>query len=313
MSSLENWLARVVAWARERPDVIAVTLVGSHAKGLAREGSDVDLVVVVERVEALLAEDDWLSAFGVVQSIRDEDYGLVHSRRVQYEGGPEAEWGLADRRWTSTNPLDEGTARVIRAGMRVLYDPHAVVEKLEHAVKTLRPSAESIATDRLFLRRPTWDDLPVCFEIHGDPATSRFRRDGPDRTIEQSTATLAKWLSHWKLYGFGPWTVGKRDDADAPAIGFGGLRWRAADELPGLNLYFRFRPAAWGHGYATELARASAQFAFGRVGASELTAIINPDNTPSIRVVERIGMRLLGEVDYRGSPSLLYALKAPER
>jgi predicted nucleotidyltransferase len=122
MQSIDELLARIVAWAEPRPDVIGLALVGSHARGAAKPGSDVDVVLVVESMDPYLADDAWPSSFGELQSLHDEDYGLVRSRRAVYQSGVEVEWGLADRRWLQVPP-DPGTAEVVAAGMRILYDP----------------------------------------------------------------------------------------------------------------------------------------------------------------------------------------------
>ena len=52
------------------------------------------------------------------------------------------------------------------------------------------------------------------------------------------------------------------------------------------------RRSRWGHGYATEAARAAVDFAFTTVGAGEVISLIRPDNTRSIRVAEKIGETL---------------------
>lgn len=131
---VEALLQAAVAWAKGREDVLGVALVGSHARGTAGPTSDVDLVLVVRAVETLFADDGWLSKFGRVLSIEHEDHGLVRSRRVRYQGGLEVEWGLTDARWCVTEPLDHGTAEVVAAGARVLFDPHGMVGALAAAV-----------------------------------------------------------------------------------------------------------------------------------------------------------------------------------
>lgn len=47
---------------------------------------------------------------------------------------------------------------------------------------------------------------------------------------------------------------------------------------------------AWGHGYATEKARACIEWGFATLDAQYFTSMIHPDNTPSIRVAERLGI-----------------------
>jgi predicted nucleotidyltransferase len=130
--SIDALLASIVAWAERRPDVVALALVGSHARGTAGPGSDVDVVIVAESADPYLEDDEWPRAFGELETLHDEDYGLVRSRRATYRGGLEIEWGLADRRWLRVPP-DPGTADVVAAGTKVLYDPSGALAALVRA------------------------------------------------------------------------------------------------------------------------------------------------------------------------------------
>jgi predicted nucleotidyltransferase len=122
---LDELLERVLRWATERPDVRAVVLVGSHARGAARPDSDVDLVLLVERPRDLIADTAWLGAFGAVERREIERWGRVVSVRAWYAGGAEAEFGLATPDW-ATRP-DDGTRRVLGDGARVLLDHDGVL------------------------------------------------------------------------------------------------------------------------------------------------------------------------------------------
>jgi predicted nucleotidyltransferase len=124
---LEELLERVLRWATDRADVRAIVLVGSHARGAARPDSDVDLVLLVERPDELVANTAWLSAFGRVERHAVEHWGRVVSLRCWYACGPEVDLGLATPDW-ATRP-DEGTERVLRDGARVLLDRDGVLAR----------------------------------------------------------------------------------------------------------------------------------------------------------------------------------------
>jgi RimJ/RimL family protein N-acetyltransferase len=47
------------------------------------------------------------------------------------------------------------------------------------------------------------------------------------------------------------------------------------------------------------------------VGLTEVIAIVRPDNQPSIRVIEKLGMTLKKEIIYKGEPGLFYILSKP--
>jgi len=65
---------------------------------------------------------------------------------------------------------------------------------------------------------------------------------------------------------------------------------------------------AAGPGYATEAAAAARDFARDTLGARRLTAIIHPDNRPSQRVAEKIGLKPEKRTrDRTGKDVVLYA------
>jgi hypothetical protein len=119
---VDQFLSSFAEWAQGQPDVEAVALVGSWARGTARPDSDVDLVIVAADPGVYLGDEAWLRRFGTPSSIADEDWGLVQSRRVIYANGLEVEFGLTTRAWLATDPTDAGSAQVVTDGACVLSD-----------------------------------------------------------------------------------------------------------------------------------------------------------------------------------------------
>ena len=98
--------------------------------------------------------------------------------------------------------------------------------------------------------------------------------------------------------GFAPWAVLTRGDGQL--VGWGGLYEDPFDPGWGVELGYSLHPAAWGQGYATELARACLALADEELEAPEVWAFVHPDNTASRRVLGRAGfaqVRLLPEKD----------------
>ncbi len=118
---IKLFLQRLQHWAKKRPDVLCLLLVGSYAAQLARPDSDVDLVIVTHDPQIYLTTPSWISEFGQVARYQKELYGWVTSLRVWYEEGLEVEYGITDERWIQL-ALDEGTQNVLRGGALVLLD-----------------------------------------------------------------------------------------------------------------------------------------------------------------------------------------------
>lgn len=132
------------------PDIEAVALVGSYARGAPTATSDVDLVLLVDHPESYLRDRRWPQLFGVVVADRIEDYGGVTSLRVWYEDRLEVEYGLTDRTWADM-PLDAGTRRVISGGMRVLFEREPLLSR--HLLRPqARPANRRLQRTRRVLR-----------------------------------------------------------------------------------------------------------------------------------------------------------------
>ena len=78
----------------------------------------------------------------------------------------------------------------------------------------------------------------------------------------------------------------------APFAGFVGLSVPsfAAHFTPAVEVGWRLARPHWGHGYATEAARAAMADGFDRVGLAEIVSFAVPANVRSVRVMQRLGM-----------------------
>jgi len=130
MPDISLFLEHLTRWTVTQSDLTAVLLVGSYARGAARNDSDVDIVMITPTPQRYLQDDRWLSTFGQVTRVQDEDWGHVQSRRVFYADGLEVEFGITTPQWAKVDPVDAGTPRVISDGARVVYDPGGILARL---------------------------------------------------------------------------------------------------------------------------------------------------------------------------------------
>jgi ribosomal-protein-alanine N-acetyltransferase len=80
---------------------------------------------------------------------------------------------------------------------------------------------------------------------------------------------------------------------DARIIGWGGLYDDPFDPGWGIEIGYFFDPAAWGHGYATELTAASTSMADNVLRVPEVRAFAHPENIGSRRVLEKAGFEVV--------------------
>jgi RimJ/RimL family protein N-acetyltransferase len=172
-----------------------------------------------------------------------------------------------------------------------------------------------IETPRLLLRPWRKSDLPLFAELNADPVAMRFLAGVLTR--EASDAYVARAERHLADHGFCKWAV--EAPGVAPFIGAVGLGYIgfAAEFTPAVEVAWRLDRRYWGQGYATEAARAAMEDGFNRVGLTEIVAQTALSNTPSRRVMERLGMTQSVEFDHPNQPAtsplrrhILYRLSA---
>ncbi|MFO0888407.1 MAG: GNAT family N-acetyltransferase [Isosphaeraceae bacterium] len=162
-----------------------------------------------------------------------------------------------------------------------------------------------LSTDRLTLRMFTEGDLDSYAEMCADAEVMRYL-GGTTMSRSEAWRSMAMVVGHWALRGFGLWAVEER--SSGAVVGRVGC-WQP-EGWPGLELAWTLRRAYWGKGYATEAARAALGVAFGELGKSHVISMIHSENQASIRVAQRLRMRLEGRTELLGHPVLVYGIRS---
>lgn len=165
-----------------------------------------------------------------------------------------------------------------------------------------------ISTERLLLRKPVSADLRSYYAIHSDPEANRFNPSGPVVSTEQAKKALRHLCRHWQKHGFGYWMVASQERPTF-VIGCGGIMMKQIDGVERPNLYFRFRPSAWGHGYAFEMGTEARKLAFESLKMTEIAATVRPRNAPSIRLLEKLGLKRYTRFNDPHGLTLVYLLR----
>jgi ribosomal-protein-alanine N-acetyltransferase len=152
---------------------------------------------------------------------------------------------------------------------------------------TQRP-APDLHTDRLVLRHWVAADRHPFAAMNADPEVMTYFPATLDRgTSDAWFERMNESLDH---DGYGLWAVARRDD-DA-WLGMTGLAAPTFDApfTPCIEIGWRYPVSSWGHGYATEAARAVLEHGFGALGLVEILSWTTVANRPSRAVMERLGM-----------------------
>jgi RimJ/RimL family protein N-acetyltransferase len=145
-------------------------------------------------------------------------------------------------------------------------------------------------TERLTLRRFLPSDVDQLAPVFAQEEVWRFPY-GRGMTRDETASFVASQLVHWDEHRFGLWVVGER--AGGRTVGYAGLAVPtfAPELLPAVEVGWRFEPAVWGRGYATEAATAALDEAFTTLGLEQVCSLPQVDNPPSCRVADRLGLR----------------------
>ena len=150
-------------------------------------------------------------------------------------------------------------------------------------------------TVRLRFRQMTPTDLDSMSALLGDPVVMTYYPAPKSR--EQAAQWISWNQSSYAEHGHGLWIV---ETQDGEFLGDCGLTWQDVNGRPDLEVGYHMRTEAQGRGYATEAASACKDFAREVLRVPRLVAIIHPDNGPSRRVAEKLGMVRI-EDDYDGA------------
>jgi RimJ/RimL family protein N-acetyltransferase len=150
---------------------------------------------------------------------------------------------------------------------------------------------EELCTDRLRLRAWTTSpaDLARLTDLYGREEVQRWIGGTPSVPPAE---LVERWATVHSLdERYGCWAIETGDGPPAGTVLFKPLPNGVGEVEVGWHLH----PDSWGHGYATEAARAVIRRGF-EAGVPEVYAVVRPGNAASMAVCSRLGMEPLGRL-----------------
>ncbi len=162
-----------------------------------------------------------------------------------------------------------------------------------------------LETQRMVLSRMEMADVDSLMGIFSDPVAMRHY---PATKSREETEGWVRWVQgSYEKEGFGLWIATLKDSED-----FAGQCGLVRQEVEGedeVEIGYLFLRRLWGRGLATEAASACRDYGFGSLGLDRLVSLIAPDNLPSRRVAEKVGMTLEREVHKWDRRICLYSVE----
>ena len=165
----------------------------------------------------------------------------------------------------------------------------------------------TLETRRLLLRQFRESDLDAWARITSDPEVMRYVGGSP-LSRDEAWRSLGYALGHWKIRGFGLWAAEEKKTGEL--VGRIGLY--QPEGWPGLEVGWLVARPRWGEGFASEGGAASLAHAFRVLGARRVISVIEPPNTASIRVAEKLGERFSERRQLQGKQVAIYATSRAE-
>jgi RimJ/RimL family protein N-acetyltransferase len=183
------------------------------------------------------------------------------------------------------------------------------------------PEVPPVETERLLLRAWSETDVEPYARMLADLQVMHYMGFGlaatakhlaaaamPREARKQARRAIAFYTSHWAEHGLGHWAVEER--ASGLLIGriglFRHLDWTA--DSSNVEVGWLLARSAWDRGFATEGGTASLAFAFERLRVERVVSITRPGNVRSERVMQRLGLGLVGTTRWRGGKVIWYAI-----
>lgn len=153
------------------------------------------------------------------------------------------------------------------------------------------PQLPVIETERLRLRMLNDTDVPALFEIFSDPEVMRYWSSAPMRSIDEASQLLAEIGSGFRSGTLYEWGIAQR--ADDAVIGTCTL-FHIDSRNRRAEIGYALRSSHWGRGFMIEAAGALIDFSFDKLALHRLEADVDPNNTASLVLLERLGFEREG-------------------
>jgi [ribosomal protein S5]-alanine N-acetyltransferase len=125
-------------------------------------------------------------------------------------------------------------------------------------------------------------------------------------TREQVVAFLGKIIG-WERAGL-PSLLALELKPEHTLLGYCGFYHHPPEVTQDVEIGYRLHPDYWNRGLMTEAARAVRDHGFRELNLPRVISLIHPDNVPSRRIAEKMGMTFEKEIIFRRFPTHVFAL-----
>jgi RimJ/RimL family protein N-acetyltransferase len=156
---------------------------------------------------------------------------------------------------------------------------------------------KDFTTKRLIIRRFKEDDLPELEQLIVDPQVNKYFSAGlvyQVLVLHQIDYIISQTITSYYVDEDMNSMFAIEEKGSKELIGFVGFEQRSID--PVLRITYSIRHDRWGKGFATEATSTLLDYVMNELKWKRVEALVHPENIPSIRIAEKVGMRFEGMV-----------------
>lgn len=172
--------------------------------------------------------------------------------------------------------------------------------------RTLGYPVTIASTKRLFIRELALTDIEDIYSIYKDPDVRRFIPDISDYLDMEMEKQAAYIRNVYSFYGYGIWGVFSKTTKGL--IGKCGIENQMIDGKEEITLSYLLDSKHWGYGYALECCRAVFAYAREELDIHRIVAVIDKENTRSLKTAQNLNMQLEKEIRYKERDCFLYSI-----
>lgn len=165
----------------------------------------------------------------------------------------------------------------------------------------------ALSSERLFLREMNLSDAGNLFLLNSTTEVIQYTGDVMFKSIDDALNLLKNYDQYTK-YKMGRLSL--FDKTSDEYIGWCGLKY--LEERDQVDIGYRLLKKHWGKGYATEAARVCLDYGFNTLNLKEIIGTAMLENTASINVFKKLGMKYDTDEPCGGMPGVIYKIKKSE-
>jgi len=169
--------------------------------------------------------------------------------------------------------------------------------------KTSETMKQILETNRLILRELNVCDSKVFYELNLNPNVIKYTGDKAFEDVSEAKKFLCNYKDY-EINGFGRWAVIDKNNGEF--LGWCGLKY--VPKLNETDIGFRFFEKYWNKGFATESAKACLNYGFENFNLKTIIGRAMAENTASIKVLEKIGLKYEKEFNFDAHKGLVYRI-----